>query len=822
MTQFVVGRTTEMSMLIQDLRYGIRMLVRSPGFTIVVVLTLALGIGANTAIFSVVNSVLLAPLPYPGASRLISVYQKTADGNYNVFSTPNFLAWRDQVRSFEQFGAVRPAAFNLSGGDRPERIIGANVSVGMLRLLGVNPILGRMFLDEEDQPGGQRVVILSFGFWQRRFGGDPAVLGKPMTLNGASYTVVGVMPLGFKLLQGDHELWAPLQLNPADVNGAARGIHWIWGLARLRPGISPEQAQKEADNIAHRLGQEYPQTDVGQGLLLVPLIDDLVGSIRPVLWILLGAVGLVLLIACANVANLLLARASVRQREIALRVALGASRARTVCQLLTESFLLAALGGTIGLAIAFRSVPALVSLAPAASIPRAGDIAVDGKVLIFTLIVTVVTGLIFGVVPALQASKCDLNEILKQSGRSSGSNLTHRRVRSALVVSEVAVAVMLLVGAGLLLRSFVSLRNVNPGFDPSHILSLQISVPGSKLSGEQSTELRREVVERVAALPGVASAAVTRDLPLNGVDPSLFFSIEGRAPVAPGKEPVARWRVTTPGYFRTMGISLLAGRDFMDQDTPTSDGVAIISQAMARQYWPHEDPIGKVIRPGYPGVSKLCTIVGVVGDVRQFLAIDEPPTAYYPYSQIPASLGPIIFGRITLVVRAASDPSSLANAIRQEIHSIDSDAPVYQVSTMDQLLAGATTSTRFQMVLLGIFAAVGLLLAAVGIYGLISYSVTQRTREIGVRMALGAGRSDVLRLVVRQGVILSLIGVGVGLGAALGLTRLMSSLLYGIAPTDLATFALVPLGLIVVAVLASYIPARRATRVDPIVTVRYE
>jgi putative ABC transport system permease protein len=395
-------------------------------------------------------------------------------------------------------------------------------------------------------------------------------------------------------------------------------------------------------------------------------------------------------------------------------------------------------------------------------------------------------------------------------------------VRSALVVSEVAVAVMLLVGAGLLLRSFVSIRHVNPGFNPHAVLSLQLSVPRSKSSSEQLTDFRRQVVERVAALPGITSAALTRDLPLSGVDPSLFFNIEGRAPAAPGKEPVARWRMTTPGYFRTMGMALLAGRDFTDQDTATSGGVAIISQAMARQYWPHEDPISKVIRPGYPGVSKLCTIVGVVGDARQWLAIDEPPTAYYPYSQVPASLGPIIFGRTTLVVRAASDPSSLVKAIRHEIHSIDSDAPVYQVSTMDQLLASAAGSTRFQMVLLGIFAAAGLLLATIGIYGLISYSVTQRTREIGVRMALGAGRSEVLRMVVRQGVMLSLIGVGVGLAAALGLTRLMSSLQYGVAPTDPATFGLVPLGLFLVTVFASYVPARRATKVDPMVALRYE
>ena len=639
-----------MNALFQDLKCGLRVLVKNPGFTAVVVLTLALGIGANTAIFSVVNAVLLSPFPYPGSSKLISVYQKTEDGNYNVFSTPNFLAWRDQVTAFEQFGAIRPAAFNLTGGSQPERLNGANVSVDIFPLLGVNPILGRAFLDEEDRPGGPKVVVLSYGFWLRRFGGDRQILGKPLALNGASYTVVGVMPRGFKLPQNDDELWAPLQLNRADVNGASRGIHWIWGLARLRPGITAAQAQKEADNLAHRLGQEYPETDAGQGLQLVPLMDDVVSNIRPVLWILLGAVGLVLLIACANVANLLLARASVRQREIAVRAALGASRARTMGQLLTESLLLAALGGMFGLVIAFRSVPALVSLAPAASIPRSGDIAVDGKVLIFTLLITLATGLVFGVVPAFQASKCDLNETLKQSGRSSDTNMRNRRVRSALVVSEVAVAVMLLVGAGLLLRSFVSLRNVNPGFNPRHVLSLQLSVPGSKSSEGQLTDFRRQVVERVAALPGVASVALTRDLPLSGVDPSLFFNIEGRPPVAPGKEPVARWRMTTPGYFRTMGIALLVGRDFTDHDTPTSDGVVIISQAMARQYWPHEDPIGKVIRPGYPGVSKLCTIVGMVGDARQWLAIDEPPTAYYPYSQIPTSLGPVIFGRMTLVV----------------------------------------------------------------------------------------------------------------------------------------------------------------------------
>ena len=808
--------------LLKDARYGFRMLARNPAFSFVAVLTLAMGIGANTAIFSVVNALLLAPLPYPGAGRLISVYEKTADGAYNAFSTSYFLAWRDQVRVFEEFAASRPAAFTLSGKDKPERVIGANVSAGMFPLLGVNPTLGRTFLDAEDRPGGNRVVVLSFGFWQRRLGGDPQVLGSSINLDGESYTVIGVMPRGFQLPQRSGELWAPLQLDPAEVNGTGRGIHWLFALARLKPNVSLEQAQTEIDNFAHRVGQQYPHSDAGLGLQLFSLVDDIVGNIRPVLLILLAAVSLVLLIACVNVANLLLARASVRKREIALRAALGASRARLTRQLLTESTLLALLGGGFGLLIAYRSVPLLVSLAPAASIPRAGAIGLDSQVLFFTLLMTLFTGLVFGTVPALQASKFDLNETLKQSGRSSGGSAGPRRMRSALVIAEIALAVMLLLGAGLLLRSFIKLRQVNPGFNSHHLLTAQITVPPAKFSGDQLTAFRREIVARISALPGVNSAAITRDIPLSGVDPSLFFSIEGRPPVDPGKEPVARWRMATPGYFKTMDIPLLRGRDFTEQDSRDSAGVVIISQAMAKLHWPHEDPIGKQIRPGYPNVSMACTIVGVVGDVRQYLAIEEPPTAYYPYAQIPASLGPIIFGRTALAVRTAGNPAQLAEAIRQTIQDIDSDAPIFQVSTMDDLMSNAADSSRFQMVLLGIFAGIGLLLAAVGIYGLMSYSVTQRTREIGIRMALGAERDDVLRMVVRQGLGLSLMGLGAGMVGALALTRVMVTMLYGVGPTDLATFGVVPIGLFAVALAASYIPARRATKVEPVVALREE
>jgi len=582
------------------------------------------------------------------------------------------------------------------------------------------------------------------------------------------------------------------------------------------------QAQTEIDNFAHQVGQQYPHSDAGLGLQLFSLVDDIVGNIRPVLLILLAAVALVLLIACVNVANLLLARASVRKREIALRAALGASRVRLARQLLTESTLLAILGGGLGLLIVDRAVPMLVSLAPAASIPRAGAIGLDSQVLFFTILTTMLTGLIFGTVPALQASKIELNETLKQSGRSSGGSAGPSRVRSALVIAEIALAVMLMLGAGLLMRSFISLRQVNPGFDPRHLLTVQISVPSAKFSSDQMAAFRREIVTRISALPGVSSAALTRDMPLSGVDPSLYFSIEGRPAVEPGREPVARWRMATPGYFKTMDIPLLRGRDFNEQDSEGGAGVVIISQAMAKLHWPHEDPIGRQIRPGYPNVSMTCTIVGVVGDVRQYLAIEEPPTAYYPYAQIPISLGPIIFGRTALAVRTAGDPSRLAAVIRQTVQEINSDAPVYQISTMDEQMSSAADSTQFQMVLLGIFAGIGLLLAAVGIYGLMSYSVTQRTREIGIRMALGAERGDVLRMVVGQGVGLSLIGVGAGILGGLALTRVMISMLYGVGPTDLATFGVVPIGLSVVALAASYIPARRATKVEPMMALREE
>ena len=813
--------------LAQDLRYGLRQLRCSPGFTLIAVLTLAVGIGANTAIFSVVDAVLLSPLPYPDPGRLVDVYQKTQSGSYNVFSSPNFLAWRDHAQAFQQLAVWTGKSYNLADANRPEHISGTPVTANMFSLLGVNPLLGRTFLPQEDLPGGPQVVVLSYGFWQQHFGGAPGVIGSSVKLDGESYTVVGVMPPGFQVPNpgGGYvagEIWVPLQINPADPNSSARGLHSLFGIARLKPGVTLAQTEAQISNLSPQMAKEYPQTDAGFGLQLIPLLDDVVGTVRPVLQILLAAVGLVLLIACVNVANLLLSRATARHREIALRATLGASRARVVRQLLTESGLLALLGGAGGLALAFGAVRLLESLAPDGSIPRIDGIAVNGRALAFTILATLITGLAFGAFPALHASKADLNEALKESGRGADTSRTRQRLRGALVISEVAVALMLLIGAGLMIVSFMRLKDVHPGFDPQHILSMKISLPAAKSSGEQLAALREALVRNTAALPGVRSVALTRNLPLSGADPSLFFTIPGRPPVAPGQEPIARARFVTPDFFRTLGIPLRRGRDFTDQDGPSAPGVVIVSETMARQFWPKEDAIGKQIKPGYPGSPLLCTVVGVAGDVRHWLPIEEPPVAYYPYSQIPAGFVPLLESYVTLTIRTARAPGSLMTSVREQVHAINPDLPVFEIHTMDDLLDSSAASNRFQMLLFGVFAAVGLVLAAVGIYGVISYSVTQRTHEIGIRMALGAERSQVLKLIVGHGLLLALLGIAAGIVGAFALSRLMAGLLYAVKPNDPATFVVVSLVLTAVALLASYVPARRATKVDPMVALRHE
>ena len=812
-------RTNMFGAFWQDLRYGLRMLVKNPGFTIVAVIALALGIGANSAIFSVVNTVLLRPLPFKDPDRLVMVWEDASKNGYprDTPAAANYMDWRAQNQVFESMAALADMSFNLTGTGEPERIDGRRVSASLFPLLGVEPQLGRAFLPEEDQAGAERVVLMSHGLWQRRFGSDQNIIGKPLTLNGESYRVVGVMPSNFQFPSREVDLWVPIAFTTQEA--ANRGRHYLQVIARLKPGISLEQAQAEMSTIATRLQQQYPEQNTDLGATVTPLHEHVAGDIKPALLVLLGAVGFVLLIACANVANLLLARAAVRQKEIAVRVALGASRMRLIQQFLTESILLAMLGGLVGLLLSFWGVNLLKAFIPE-SISQARAITIDAKVLGFTLLISLLTGLIFGLAPATQASNFNLNETLKEGGRDSASGSRGNRIRSLLVIAEVAVSLILLVGAGLLINSFLRLRNVDPGFRANNLLTMSVVLPQQKYAEHgQRSAFYTELVSRIEALPGVKSAAVTNWIPLVRQGDSIGLSVEGR-PDPIGKRPTVVTRVIHPHYFRTMNIQFLQGREFSEQDRVDSPAVAIISETMARRFWPGEDPLGKRITPG-PASSTdpedWITIIGVVKDVRQMELVSDPkPQMYLSYVQAG------FFAPRNLVVSTNVEPLSLASAVRKTVWEIDKDQPVSNISTMEEVLSESIARQRFSMLLLGIFAALALVLAAVGIYGVMSYSVAQRTHEIGLRMALGAQRSDVLKLVVGQGLKLVLAGVVIGLVAAFILTRVMTSLLFGVSATDPVTFISISLVLISVAALASYIPARRATKVDPMVALRYE
>jgi predicted permease len=813
------GRMKVFGDLWQDLRYGLRVLWKNPGFTVVAVLALALGIGANSAIFSVVNTVLLRPLPYRDPERLVMVWEDRSKQGYprDTPAPANFIDWRDQNQVFEGMAAIASQSFNLTGAGEPERIDGKRVSASLFPLMGVEPLVGRTFTPEEDQPGANRVVVLSHGLWQRRFGSDRKIVGQPLTLNGESFMVVGVMPPHFRFPAREDELWVPIAFSPQAA--AARGSHYLQVIARLKPGVTLEQARAEMETIAARLMQQYPNTNTNVGAALVPLHEHLVGDIKPALLVLLGAVGFVLLVACANVANLLLARAAGRQKEIALRVALGASRARLIRQFLTESLLLAALGGVVGLLLSLWGVNALKAFIPE-NISQAQAVAVDARVLGFTLLVSLLTGLIFGLAPATQASSFNLNETLKEGGRDSASGSRGNRIRGLLVITEVAVSLVLLIGAGLLINSFLRLRGVDPGFRADNLLTMRVVLPEMKYPDQpRRTAFYAELVRRLEALPGVQSAAVTNWIPLVRQGDSLGITIEGQPAPAPGQNPSAVTRVVSPHYFRTMGIQLTRGREFVEQDTADSPRVVVISETMARRFWPGEDPLGKRLTTGGPAGAPIpwMEVVGVVKDVRQMeLTADPKPQMYVPFTQ------PVFFRPSHLVVKTDVEPRTLATAVRKAVWEIDKDQPVSNVSTMEDVLSESIARQRFSMLLFGIFAALALILAAVGIYGVMSYSVAQRTREIGIRIALGAQRGDVLRLAVGGGLKLVLIGVVLGLAAAFALTRVMTSLLFGVSATDPATLVVISLVLISVAVLASYIPARRATKVDPMVALRYE
>jgi putative ABC transport system permease protein len=804
--------------LLHDLRYAARLQRKNPAFTIVAVIALALGIGANTAIFSVVNTVLLRPLPYKDPDRLVMVWEDASKVGYprDTPAAANFVDWRDQNQVFEGMAAIADDSFNLTGSGEPERLEGHRVSASLFPLLGVEPHIGRVFTAAEDQPGAQHVVLLSYASWQRRFGGDPNIVGRPLTLNGDSYIVVGVMPPRFQFPSNDSQVWVPIALTQQDA--ANRGRHYLEVVGRLKPGVSLAQAQSEMSTIAARLQQQYPQWNAELGAVVQPLHEYLVGDIKPALLVLLGAVGLVLLIACANVANLLLARAAVRQKEIAVRVALGAKRSRLIRQFLTESVLLSTLGGLVGLAIAYGGLIVLKAFIPE-NISQAREISMDLKVLGFTFLISVATGLIFGLAPAVQAARFNQIDTLKEGGRDAATGGGGKRLRSVLVMAEVAISLVLLIGAGLLINSFLRLRNVDPGFRAENLLTMKIVLPETKYDEmAKRSAFYTDLIQRVQSLAGVRSAAVTTNLPLYRQGNSIGIGIEGQPAPPPGQERIIVTRIVSPGYLDTMGIPLLRGRQLTEQDTENSPNVVIISETMARRYWPGEEAVGKRIAIGrIKKPEDWIQVIGVAKDVRQFeLTADPKPQMYLTYRQAG------FFDAQDLVVKTDVEPSSLAATVRKAVWEIDKDQPVSNIRTMKEILADSIARQRFSMLLLAIFAAVALVLAGVGIYGVMSYSVAQRTREIGIRMALGAQTGAVLKLAVGYGMKLVLAGLVIGLIAAFALTRVMATLLFGVTATDPATFTLISLLLIAVAALASYVPARRATRVNPIIALRYE
>ena len=806
-----------MGTLMQDIRYGFRMLVKKPGFTVVAVLALALGVGANTAIFSVVNAVLLRPLPYAEPDRLVIMWERGATQDTSV-AYPNYLDWRAQNQAFEQITAFRRSSFNLVGAGEPERLAGRMVTANFFQTLGVRLLKGRDFSPEEDRVGGTKTVILSHGFWQRRFGGDESIIGQQLNLNNQSYTVTGIAPAGFRY-GSETDIYVLIGQGEEDFY-RERGNHpGIYVIGRLKPGVTLEQGRADMDTIMARLGQQYPETNTDRRIHMESLYDNTVEDVRPALLILLGAVGFVLLIACANVANLLLARSAVRQKEIAIRTALGAGRMRIIRQLLTESVLLSLLGGGAGLLLALWGTDALKSIVPG-NIPRLDESGIDLRVLSFTMLVSFLTGIIFGLAPALQASRLDLNESLKEGER--GSTGSRHRLRGALVIGEIAVALVLLIGAGLMLKSLWRLQSVDTGFDTKNLLTMQLSYTARPGEGSKAISFFKGLEERLKGLPGVEAVAVSNGVPFLGAGEDSFW-VEGRPRLKPTDEMMAVIYNITPGYFRTMGINLKKGRYLTEQDRADSQPVVVIDESLAQKYFPNEDPLGKRLTNG-PDLPSY-EIVGIVEHVKHYGLDGETPVDpqfYFALEQFPEKYLPNIVGRMALLVRTQADPLSLIGAVRQQVLAVDSNQPVFNARTMEQVINESIAPRRFAMLLLTIFAGVALLLAAVGIYGVMSYSVTQRTHEVGVRIALGATVPDILKLIVGQGMILVVAGVGIGLLAALGLTRLMSSLLYGVSTTDPVTFVALSLLLSGVAFIACYIPARRATKVDPMVALRYE
>jgi putative ABC transport system permease protein len=810
-----------METIVRDLRYGLRNLRKQPGFAAVAVLALAIGIGANTAIFSVINAVLIKPLPFSGPDRLANLW--TSDprrGNFGSASYPDFADWRGQTQSFEKLAAFRTSDFTLTGADEPVRLRGVITSHELFDLLGQPPELGRSFRVEDDRPG-TRIVVLSHELWQRRFNSDSDLIGHSIDLDGHSYEVVGVMPARFQFpIEAEHfDLWTAMGYYAKPADGSAsmieqRGNHFLQVIGRLHDGVTVDQAQAEMKTIASRLEEQYPDENSHRSVVVLSSFDQLVKDIRPSLIILLVAVGCVLLIACANVANLLMARATSRQREIAIRSALGAGRLRVIRQLLTESVLLALIGGGLGLLLALWTTDLLVSI-DSTDIPRSSEIGVDVPVLVFTLAISMLTGVVFGLIPALQSSRCELSESLKEGGRGATDGGARNRVRNTLVAAEVAIAMVLMVCAALLIQSLWRLNRVDPGFEPRGVLTARIGLPET-YSDSKVVSTYEQLRDRLLSMPGVRSASAVTPLPMSGFNMGLGIDVEGR-PTSPGERLSSEARIISPDYFRSLGIRQIEGRDFNARDEAKSKPVVIINELLAEQLFPGEDVIGKRIRPTISvdeGDGDWREIVGVVGAVKARRLTDQPrPELYIPHTQIP-------MGGLTLVVKSDSDPLTLAGSLRAEVLTLDKNVPVYDVREMEQYLGDSVSRQRFLAVLLAVFAAVAMVLTVVGLYGVLGYSVAQRTHEIGVRMALGARQTDVLRMVVGNGMKMTLVGIAAGLAGSYIVTRVIASLLYGVGASDPLTFGAIAFVMVVIALAASYLPARRATRVDPMVALR--
>ena len=829
--------------MLHEIRYGLRMLAKGRGITALAILTLALGIGANSAIFSVVNAVLLRPLPYKNPGLLVMLWQSNLrkNGDSGPVSPANFVDWRDQNQVFERLAAINTfGSFNLTGaGEEPERLQGAQVSAGFFSILGADAAAGRTFSDDEHRAGRDHVAVLSHGLWKRRFGSNPNIIGRPLTLNGESYTVIGTLPRDFEFISqpSDYQLatsqidvWVPLTIGP----NPRRGTNSYRVIGALKAGLSVQQAQMEMNAIARRLEREYPQNNRGRGIRVVPLSEQTVGDFRTALYVLLAAVGFVLLIACANVANLLLVRATARRREMAVRSALGASRAHLVRQVFIESMLLAMAGAAAGLLLANWGQHALIALCPP-GIPRIQQASLDARVLAFTFLIAIATGIAFGFAPAGQILNIGAMEALKDGGRAGTEGRRTGRVRDVLLIAQVALCLTLLTGAGLLVKNFWRLQRADPGFHTQNILAVDVSLPGTTyplqrrravaadgqpqdawIGGSHITGFYSRLLERVTVLPGVISAGAMNYLPLSGKNNWWAFDIKGRPPLPVGQNNLADWRAVSGDYFKVMGIPLRRGRMFTESDSGSAPKVIVINETMARQFWPGEQPLGQRMRTSDD--EEWREVVGLVADVKhQSLARDAAAEMYVPYSQ---SNPP--WRDMTLVIRTTADPAGMAPAASAAVHAIDPNLPVFNVRTMEKLVEASLSRPRFQMLLLTIFAGVALLLAVVGVYGVISYAVSRRTHEIGVRMALGARPGSVLALVMSWGMRLIVAGLSLGLAASLALTRFLSAMLYAVEPTDAGTFATVSLLLAGVGLLAIYFPARRAMLVDPTVALRYE